>query len=94
VQGDQSGFEGAAVSPLINKAVSNLIYKDYFTADEAADYCCVSRAFFDQHIRPGVSCSRIGERKLLFRRSDLQRYIEERWQLSNGAKVRGVGTPT
>ncbi len=56
---------------------SQVLYKDYFNPDEAAEYCCVSRAYFDQNIRPGVSFLKLSERKLLFRRTDLQRYIEQ-----------------
>lgn len=73
---------------------SNVLYKDYFSANEAADYCCVSRSYFDQHIKGAVSSMRLGGKKLLFRRSDLQRFLEERWQQSNGGKASGDGTRT
>lgn len=67
-----------------------VLYKDYFDPEEAADYCCVSRAYFDQHIKPHVPLIPLSERKLLFRRSDLQRFIEEKWLRSNGARVAGA----
>jgi hypothetical protein len=57
--------------------MSAVLYKDYFTPDEAAEYCCVSPRYFDEAVRPHVPVLRFSERKIVFRRSDLQRWIEQ-----------------
>ena len=57
--------------------MTHVLYKDYFTPDEAAEYCCVSPSYFDAEIRPHVAPIRYSERKIVFRRSDLQRWIEQ-----------------
>ena len=57
--------------------MSGVLYKDYFTPDEAAEYCCISRAWFDEVVRQAVPTIRLSERKIVFRRSDLQRWIEQ-----------------
>lgn len=57
--------------------MSQVFYKDYFTPEEAAEYCCISRAMFDETVRHAVPTLRLGERKIVFRRSDLQRWMEQ-----------------
>jgi predicted DNA-binding transcriptional regulator AlpA len=57
--------------------MSSVLYKDYFTPEEAADYCCISRAWFDEVVRHAVPAIPLGGRKIVFRRADLQRWIEK-----------------
>jgi hypothetical protein len=61
----------------VARTVSSVLYKDYFTPDEAAEYCCMSPSHFETHVAPVVPKLRLTERKIVYRRSDLQRWIEE-----------------
>ncbi len=71
--------------------------KDYFTVREAAHYCCVSESQFKDRVKdsPIPSATFMGKR--VFRRNDLQRAIEEKfqWQVSLNAGDHGslVGKP-
>ena len=73
-----------------------VLYKDYFTEEEAADYCCVSYSQFrkckdETGIAPGVFMG-----KLLYRRTDLQRAIErgafQKWQPTTSIMDRGTSS--
>ena len=60
----------------------DFLYKDYFTAKEAAQYCCVS---FSQFRAKSLELGLLPFKfmgKLLYRRCDLQRVIENeaKWQ--------------
>ena len=70
----------------------NLLGKDYFSMKEAAHYCCVSLSQFKKYAkeRKIIPTSHMG--KLLYRRADLQRSIEEaaEWQHSTGIKRHGI----
>jgi hypothetical protein len=55
----------------------DLAGKDYFTASEAAHYCCVSLSHFRENIRnSGLPPGKLWG-KYIYRRSDLRRLIEE-----------------
>lgn len=60
----------------------DLAGKDYFTAQEAASYCCVSFSQFRaKSVEMGILPFKFMG-KLVYRRSDLQRAIESeaKWQ--------------
>lgn len=71
----------------------NLLGKDYFTLREAAHYCSVSESQFNAHSRSlGIqSTTFMGKR--VFRRKDLQRAIEEKFQWQVSLNARG-GEPS
>ena len=55
----------------------NLAGKDYFTIAEAAHYCCVSESHFCRNVRAaGLLPGKLWG-KLIYRRSDLARMIEQ-----------------
>jgi hypothetical protein len=55
----------------------NLAGKDYFTIAEAAHYCCVSESHFRRNVRAaGLLPGKLWG-KLIYRRSDLARLIEQ-----------------
>ena len=68
--------------------------KDYLSQAEAGHYCCLSpNAFRDWSRVKGIQCGRIGG-KLLYRRSDLTRAIENNWRPSLKPVKGGISTGT
>lgn len=52
----------------------------YLTVEQAADYLCVSKNYLDKLRVSGMGPPfiRLGRRKVLYRTSDLDRWVEER----------------
>ncbi len=62
------------------KAEINLVGKDYLTEDEAAHYCCVSYSQFRRCAQDYSLQSRTFMGKKVYRKTDLQRAMENLWQ--------------
>lgn len=73
----------------------DLAGKDYFTKKEAAAYCCVSESQFERKIgESGLVAGKLWGKKL-FRRSDLQKLIEETaWPRFNGVRTNANQGPS
>ena len=64
--------------------------KDYFTQEEAAHYACRKVDNFREFVmKCGIPKARING-KLMYRRSDIQRVIEQEWQKSDGAAPKKI----
>jgi len=74
----------------MNGQTFDLSGKDYFTEQEAANYCCLSKSHFRELIKTSdLQPGRLGRRNI-YRRADLKRFLERTaWQLSNGANTNG-----
>lgn len=70
----------------------NLLGKDYLTEAEAAHYACVSESQFRAKAREyGILAVRFMGKKV-FRKTDIQRAIENEWQRSPFAAGSGFST--
>ena len=70
----------------------NLSGKDYFSATEAAHYCCLSQSQFDENIAKEVAAINVAGRKV-FSREALKTYIEgcPPWQRLSKGSAEEVG---
>ena len=81
------------IVPFLHRETLVLAGKDYFTVYEAAAYAGISYSHWRARIQPYFPPGEFFG-KLLYRRADVQRFIEEnaRWPLSTGAAVRRIST--
>jgi hypothetical protein len=77
----------AEVAEVIAKCHINLSGKDYFTMREAAAYACISLSQWRARVQPWFPAGKFCGR-LIYRRSDVQRYFEQSTRWPEVPKVR------
>jgi len=72
--------------------MNDILGKDYLTRDEAAHYACLSLRKWDEARREYGIAAIPWAGKLVYRKADIQRAIENAWQRSGGAGGAGYSS--